>query len=157
MNSQFYYMFYVGFVQFISLFTPPVTLEIVYPISYMGVFLFHFHLAQAFVYLYIQYVYTFQLHNIEGVQTSTLRWKSFCWKIFLTILIILVVQPCRYNHCIAGQNSLITKTKFISTPWPESNPWQKTSHAHLCCELSPMKKLPTTPVGSTPHTPHNDG
>ena len=83
-------MFYMGFVEFISLFTPPVTLEIVYPISYMGVFLFHFHLAQAFVYLYIQYVYTFQLHNIEGVPTSTLRWKSFCWKIFLTIITIFL-------------------------------------------------------------------
>ena len=83
-------MFYIGLVQFVSLFTPPVTSTIVYAICYMGVFLFHFHLAQVFVYLYIQYVYTFQPDNFEGVQKSTLRWKSLCWKIFVTIVMILL-------------------------------------------------------------------
>ena len=40
--------------------------------------------------LYIQYVYVFQHDQFGNVNESSMRWKSLCWKIFLTILSCLL-------------------------------------------------------------------
>ena len=90
MNSQFYYLFYLGLVQFISLFSPPILLNISYFICYIGVFLLHFQVSTIFVYMYLQYVYTFQPQDFVNVQNSTLRKKCLIWKFLLTLIILLL-------------------------------------------------------------------
>ena len=91
MNSQFFFVYYVGFVQFISLFTPSVKLGyFVYMVSYLGIFLFHFHVATIFVYMYIQYVYTFQPDDIGNIDTLSLRRKGLFWKFIITSITLLL-------------------------------------------------------------------
>ena len=95
MNSQFVLMYYTGLVQFISLFTPPITLwNFVYPVCYLGVFLFHFQCTSIFVYLYNQYVHTFQPDDIIDVEPSIYRWKNLIWKFFLTCILLSLSILC---------------------------------------------------------------
>ena len=110
MNSQFCYLFYVGLVQFISLFSPPILLNISYFICYIGIFLLHFHVSTIFVYLYLQYIYTFQPQDFVNVQNSTLRKKCLIWKFLLTLIILLVSilfplekQPIPFQLLSKGQ------------------------------------------------------
>ena len=85
MNSQFYFVYYVGFIQFISLCAAPITLNsFVYPICFLGVFLFHLQCVSYFTYLYVQYIYTFQPDDIKDIETSSYKKKSLFWKFFLT-------------------------------------------------------------------------
>ena len=90
MNSQFFYLYYVGLVQFISLFTPSVNLSIVYIISYIGVFLLHWHVVSIFVYMYLQYIFTFQPQDTGNVLISTMRKKCFLWKLLLVFVSLLL-------------------------------------------------------------------
>ena len=93
MNSQCFLLYYTGFVQFISLFTftTPIALNnFVYLVCYLGVFLFHFQCVSVFVYLYCQYVHTFQPDDIKDVEGSSYRWKSLLWKFFLTCFTLLL-------------------------------------------------------------------
>ena len=85
-NSEFWFLFTTFLVQFISLFTPPITSTIVYLISHICVFLIHFYLISWLVLLYIQYVYVFQHDQFANVNVSSMRWKSLVWKFLLTIL-----------------------------------------------------------------------
>ena len=110
MNSQFCYLFYVGLVQFISLFSPPILLNVSYFISYIGIFILHFHVSTIFVYMYLQYVYTFQPQDFVNVQNSTLRKKCLIWKFLLTLIILLLSilfplekQPIPFQLLSKGQ------------------------------------------------------
>lgn len=93
MNCQCLLLYYTGFVQFISLFTftkPIASNNFVYIVCYLGVFLFHFQCVSVFVYLYFQYVHTFQPDDIKDVEPSSYRWKSLLWKFFLTCFTLLL-------------------------------------------------------------------
>ena len=91
MNSQFYFLYYIGFVQFIALFSSPITFyNFVYPLCYLGVFLFHFQCATVFFYLYIQYVYTFQPDDIKDINICIYRRKCLLWKLFITCITVLI-------------------------------------------------------------------
>ena len=89
-NSQFCYLYYVGLVQFISLFTPSINLSIVYIISHIGVFLLHWHVVLIFVYVYLQYIFTFQPQDTGNVLISTMRKKCFLWKLLLVFISLLM-------------------------------------------------------------------
>ena len=109
MNSQFCYLLYVGLVQFISLFTPPILLNISYFITYVGVFLLHFQVSTIFVYLYLLYVYTFQPKDSVNVQNLN-RNKCLVWKFLLTLVILLLSilfpleeQPIPFQLLSKGQ------------------------------------------------------
>ena len=94
MTSQFCYLFFVGLVQLISLFAPAAPLNISYFICYIGIFLLHFHVSTIFVYLYLQYIYTFQPQDFVNVQNSTLRKKCLIWRFLLTLIILLLSILC---------------------------------------------------------------
>ena len=111
MISQFCYLFFVGLVQFISLFTPAAPLNISYFISYVGVFLLHFLVSSIFVYLYLQYIFTFQPQDTTNVQNSSLWKKALIWKCLLTLIILLLSilfpleeQPIPFQLMSKGQN-----------------------------------------------------
>ena len=90
MNSNFYFLYYFGLVQFISLFTPPITSNIVYFISHVSVFLSNFSIASFFVYLYIRSIFIFYPERVQDLRVSTLRITCFALKIFITIISILI-------------------------------------------------------------------
>ena len=81
---------YIGFVQFISLFIPPVSSGIVYQISHFYYFLSNFYSVSWIVYLYIQYMYIFYPDEINDVPISTIRFRSFLCKCFLTVISVLL-------------------------------------------------------------------
>ena len=85
MTAQSYYLYFSGFFIFISLFTPPVTFVIVYPISYLSVFLVHFHSVSFLAYLCNIYIYIFHYDNVINIPVSTMRMRSIVGKIVLTI------------------------------------------------------------------------
>ena len=84
-------LYYFGFIQFISVFLPSVTFQVVYVISHLSVFLSNFYIVSWLVYLYIQYLYIFYPDHIN---ISTLRLKSFLWKLFLTIISMVLSTIC---------------------------------------------------------------
>ena len=95
MNSTAICLLYVlGFIQFISVFLPPVMSEIVYLISYISTLLPVFYMASWLVYLYIQNLYVFYPDTIENIPISTIRLKSFLWKILLTIIFMVINIMC---------------------------------------------------------------
>ena len=53
-----------------------------------------FHVSTIFVYLYLQYIYTFQPQDFVNVQNSTLRKKCLIWKFLLTLIILLLSILC---------------------------------------------------------------
>ena len=85
---------YFGFIQFISVFLPAVTCQIVYLISHLSVFLSNLYIVSWLVYLYIQYLYIFYPDHIKEIPVSTLRLRSFLWKIFLTIISMVISTIC---------------------------------------------------------------
>ena len=110
MTSQFCYLFFVGWVQFISLFTPAAPLNICYFSSYVVVFLLHFLVSTIFVYMYIQYIFTFQPQDTVNIQSSTLWKKALIWKFILTLFILLLSilfpfeeQPIPFQLLSKGQ------------------------------------------------------
>ena len=87
-------LYVIGFIQFISVFLPPVMSEIVYLISYLSTSLANFYLVSWLVYLYIINLYIFYPDTIENIPLSTIRLKSFLWKILLTIISMVVNIMC---------------------------------------------------------------
>lgn len=85
-SAEFWVLYTTCFVQFISLFTPPITFPIVYLISHIILFLTNFYLVSFFVLLYINYVYVFQHEQFLKINVSSMRWKSLAWKFLLTFL-----------------------------------------------------------------------
>ena len=87
-------LYVIGFIQFISVFLPPVMSEIVYIISYITTCLLNFYIVSWLVYLYILNLYVFYPDSIENIPFSTIRLKSFLWKILLTIISLVISIMC---------------------------------------------------------------
>ena len=89
-HVEFWFNYLSFLVMFISLFTPPISSTSVYFVSYIFLFLLNFYSVSWLVTLYIQYVYVFQHEQFLNVNESSMRRKSFYWKIFLTIISFLL-------------------------------------------------------------------
>ena len=89
-HSEFWFLIHSFLVQFISLFTPPITSYFVYSIVHVGVFLANFYLMSLFVLLYVHYIFTFYPDQSANIDIRSLRWKTLLWKFFLTILSLLL-------------------------------------------------------------------
>ena len=85
-HVEFWILYLSFLMKFISLFAPPIDSDLVYFVSYIYIFLANFYSVSWLVTLYIQYVYVFQHDQFENVNESSMRQKSFYWKIFLTII-----------------------------------------------------------------------
>ena len=85
-NAEFWFLYIFGFIQFISLFTPPITSIFAYFMVYIIIFLMNFYSVSWLVFLYIQYVYVFQHDQFLNVNVSSMWWKSLGWKFLLTFL-----------------------------------------------------------------------
>ena len=84
MHSQFWLIIHICLIEIISLFTPPITSEGAYLVSYVDVFLIDFHLVSLLILLYIQRVYIFYFDLVVNVDVSVMRQKSIMWKFILT-------------------------------------------------------------------------
>ena len=89
-TSQFYFLYYSGLVHFISIFSPPLSLDVAYWISFVGIFLLYFNTVSALVSLYIEYVLIFQPDDMKNIEPRTLRWKSLICKVFLSIILFMM-------------------------------------------------------------------
>ena len=89
-HVEFWFLYLSLLTKFISLFTPPINSTLVYCVSHVILFLLSFYSVSWLVTLYIQYVYIFQHDQFVNVNKSSMRQKSFCWKIFLTIISLLL-------------------------------------------------------------------
>ena len=83
-------LYVIGFIQFISIFIPPVTFEIVYLITHLSLFLANFYLVSWLVYFYILNLYVFYPDTVKDIPLSTIRLKSFLWKILLTTIYMVI-------------------------------------------------------------------
>ena len=81
MHSQFWYLFSLCLIEIITLFTPPITSNVCYLITYMFVFLLNFHQISVLVYVF----YPDEFVNVDA---SILRRKSIIWKFILTFFSI---------------------------------------------------------------------
>ena len=98
MRSQFWFLFSMGIIQFVSLFAPNVPMyDNVYLMSHILLFISNFHIISIFILLYIQHVYVFQPDEFNGVDVSKMRKKSLMWKMFLTVftISISIIFPIR--------------------------------------------------------------
>ena len=89
MLVQFCLLYNQSLVQFISLFTPPITSWIAYFASHFCIFYTVLHTISAFVSLWFQYSHIFYPEK-DDVNVSTMRLKSWIWKIGLTAFSILL-------------------------------------------------------------------
>ena len=89
-HVEFWFLYLSLLTKFISLFTPPINSTLVYCVSHVILFLLSFYSVSWLITLYIQYVYIFQHDQFVNVNISSMRWQSFCWKIGLTILCLLL-------------------------------------------------------------------
>ena len=87
-------LYVIGFIQFISVFIPPVTFEIVYLITHLSLFLANFYLVSWLVYFYILNLHVFYPDTVKDIPLSTIRFKSFLWKILLTIIYMVISAIC---------------------------------------------------------------
>ena len=91
-QSEYYFLYFMGLVQHISLFTPSIIIRdsnnIVYFVTHLGVFLAHFYHASLFITLYVKYIFIFQHNDVKDVQVAHLEWKTFAWKVVITLLAI---------------------------------------------------------------------
>ena len=97
-NTTLTFLYFLGFIQFISIFCPPLTYDIVYPISYLFVILINFCVVSYIVFLYIQLQYVFYLDSIKDIPVPSIRMKTFAWKFFLTILSLIVNLQFPYDE-----------------------------------------------------------
>jgi len=87
-------LYFVGFIQFISVFIPPVSFEIVYLITHISLFLANFYIVSWLVYLYILNLYVFYPDTVKDIPISTIRLKSFLWKVLLTVIYMVISIIC---------------------------------------------------------------
>ena len=72
---------------FFYLATPPIEdCILVYWVTYYGQLSRQYFCCSYFLTLYVKYVFIFQPDAIEGLSACKLRWKTFFWKVLLTIL-----------------------------------------------------------------------
>ena len=86
MKTTLIFLYFLGFIQFISIFCPPLNFDIVYPISYFFVILVDFIAASYIVFLYIQLQYIFYLDSIKDISVSSIRIRTLGWKVLITIV-----------------------------------------------------------------------
>ena len=84
MHCQFWLLFCICLSQIISLFTPPITSNVSYLITYIFVFLLNFHQISLLVLIYVQHVYVFYPDEFVNIDVSIMRRKSIIWKFILT-------------------------------------------------------------------------
>ena len=84
MKTTLMFLYFLGFIQFISIFCPPLNSDIVYPISYFFVILVDFVAASYIVFLYIQLQYIFYLDSIKDISVSSIRIRTLGWKVLIT-------------------------------------------------------------------------
>ena len=109
-HAQSYFLYYTGFFMFISLFTPSVTFELVYPICYLSVFLIHLSSVSFLVYLCNVYIYIFHFDNVKNISVSTMRMRSIIGIVVLTIgamslsiVVPLQDQPFMFQMLTKGE------------------------------------------------------
>ena len=88
MHSQFWLLLNICFIEIISLFTPPITYNGTYLVSYISVFLLDFQQISVLILLYIQHIYVFHPDECAKVDVSIMRQMSIIWKFTLTVLSI---------------------------------------------------------------------
>ena len=89
MNAQFCFLYILGLVQFISLISPPIpNIDIVYFMNHTCLLVSNFFIVSGFVHLYIQHIYVFQPDKFINLNYSSMRWKSFFWKVILTLFAV---------------------------------------------------------------------
>ena len=89
MSSHFWFLYITFLLQFISLFTPNVSiLNSPYFLTHTSLFISNFHAISLFVLLYVQHVYIFQPDDFVGIDVAIMRRKSLIWKFLLTFLMI---------------------------------------------------------------------
>ena len=97
MHSEFWFLFHNCLIEIISLFTPSITCNIAYLVTYISVFLLNFHQISMLILLYIQHLYVFYPDECVNVDVSIMRRKSVMWKFILTLfslfLSFLVPSP----------------------------------------------------------------
>ena len=88
----------------------------VYFVTYYGVCMRHWFCCSYFLTLYIKYVFIFQPDDVDNVQSSTLRWKTFIWKAVLTIIslflsmaITLEDKPTPFKMLTKGQGEVYNR------------------------------------------------
>ena len=110
MNAQFYLLYSLGLIQFISLFSPPLpSFDIIYWISHSCIFISNFWAVSCILLLYIQHVYVFQPDDFKNLQVYSMRRKSLLWKVLLTlisvslsILVPIETQPIFFRLLTKG-------------------------------------------------------
>ena len=93
MISLFWYLYSLGLVQFISIFTPksaPLFGNFGYLVSHLQVFISNFFCISGLILLYMQHIYVFQAVDFNVSNVASMRRKCFLWKFFLTIVAILL-------------------------------------------------------------------
>ena len=88
MHAQFWFLYHTFLIEIISLFSPPITSNVTYIITYIFIILLNFHLISLLVQLYIQHVIIFYPDDFVNVDVSVMRQKSILWKFILTFLSI---------------------------------------------------------------------
>ena len=111
MRSEFWLVYHICLYEIISLFTPTITSNVAYLISYISVFLVDFHQISLLITIYIQHLYVFYPDACVNVDVSILRRKGILWKLILTLfslflsfLVPLQNVPPAYQMLAKGAN-----------------------------------------------------
>ena len=73
MHSHFWLLFKICLIGIISLFTPPITSNGTYLVSYISGFLLDFQQTSVLILLYIQHIYVFYPDECANVDASIMR------------------------------------------------------------------------------------
>ena len=90
LHIEFWMVYHMSLIDIISLFTPPITSNVVYLISYINVFLIDFHQISLLILIYIKHIYVFYPDECVNVNVSVMRQKSIIWKFVLTLCSIFL-------------------------------------------------------------------
>ena len=90
LHSEFWLVYHICLYEIISLFTPTITSNVAYLISYISVFLINFHQISLLITIYIQHLYIFYPDECVNVDVSVMRQKSILWKFILTFFNIFL-------------------------------------------------------------------
>ena len=111
MHSQFWLLLNICLIEIISLFTPPITYNGTYLVSYICVFLLDFQQISVLILLYIQHIYVFHPDECANVDASIMRRKTIIWKFILTFFSLLLdclvpslEVPLAYQMLAKGAN-----------------------------------------------------
>ena len=111
LHSEFWLVYHICLYEIISLFTPTITSNVVYLISYISVFLINFHQISLLITIYIQHLYIFYPDECVNVVVSVMRQKIVIWKfiltlfsLFLSFLVPSIDVPWAYQMLAKGAN-----------------------------------------------------